>query len=187
MVNKGVLTIILICTAGLALSANVFTAEIYRVVDKDGNVTFTDQPPGDGSQPMDLPPLSVIETEKSDTSAQDVLSTAADDENAGPLRPADLRKMFRDFSITQPKNEETFWGTANSVFVSWGSSANAVAGMSARLFIDGEAQDVPVTGGLPLTLDRGEHKVYAQLLDAQNRPIVTSKTVTFFVKQNSIR
>ena len=34
--------------------------EIYKVVDKDGNVTFTDQRPSDTAQPMDLPPLSVI-------------------------------------------------------------------------------------------------------------------------------
>ena len=36
--------------------------EIYKVVDEDGNVTFTDQRPSDTAQPMDLPPLSVIES-----------------------------------------------------------------------------------------------------------------------------
>ncbi len=33
----------------LALSSNLALADIYRVVDKDGNVTFTDQPPENGN------------------------------------------------------------------------------------------------------------------------------------------
>jgi len=38
--------------ASLTFAGTVWSADIYKVVDKDGNVTFTDQPPGDGSQPM---------------------------------------------------------------------------------------------------------------------------------------
>jgi hypothetical protein len=102
------------------------------------------------------------------------------------FRPSELREMYRDFKITQPQNEETFWGTANAVFVSWSSSTNPTAGMSARLFVDGEARQAPATGGLTLMLDRGEHQVYVHLLDAQNRVIVASEKITFYVKLNSV-
>ena len=50
----------------------------------------------------------------------------------------------------------------------------------------GEAQDVPTIGGVTLTLERGEHQVYAELRDSRNRRIVTTETVTFYVKQHSV-
>jgi hypothetical protein len=43
------------------------------------------------------------------------------------------------------------------------------------------------SGSVSLTLDRGEHQVYAELLNAQNRRIVATETVTFFVMQGSRR
>ena len=44
-------------------------AQVYKVVDEDGNVTFTDQAPADGSKPVELPPISVIEAPKYETKA----------------------------------------------------------------------------------------------------------------------
>ncbi|MDT8320839.1 MAG: hypothetical protein RQ826_09980, partial [Xanthomonadales bacterium] len=102
------------------------------------------------------------------------------------LNPRDLRKKFSDFRITQPQPEETFWGTANTVVVGWGSSAPIPPEMNVTLYVDGKPRKVPVSGGVSLTLDRGEHQVYAELRDARNRRIVTTDTVTFFVKQHSV-
>jgi len=53
------------------------------------------------------------------------------------------------------------------------------------LFVDGESQPAPASGGSTLTLDRGEHQVFAELRDARNRRVLTTETVTFFVKQHS--
>ena len=36
-------------------------AQVYKTVDENGNVVYTDQPPEDGSEPIKLKPLSVIE------------------------------------------------------------------------------------------------------------------------------
>ena len=76
--------------------------------------------------------------------------------------------------------------TANTVVVAWGASQPPLPDMSARLYVDGTPRDVPAAGNLSLTLDRGEHKVYAELLDARKRRIVTTETVTFFVHQASV-
>jgi hypothetical protein len=180
--NKGLINTLILLVILLFSSTAFAQGDIYKVVDKDGNVTFTDQAPTDGAQPLDLPPLSVIETDIQ------VPETAAAGSAAGePKQPTirELRKQFRDFKITRPEPEETFWGTANSVVVSWGSSQPIPQNMSAMLFVDGAGQNAPAMGGVTLTLDRGEHQVYAQLRDEQNRRIVTTDTVTFFVKQHS--
>ena len=49
------------CCAIAGAGWSPLMAQVYKVVDKDGNVTYTDQPPGDGSKPVELAPISVIE------------------------------------------------------------------------------------------------------------------------------
>lgn len=159
--------------------------EIYKIVDKDGNVTFTDQRPSSDAQPMDLPELSVIET---DIDVPEPADAGADSEMAGeqaPLTPRELRRKYRDFRIISPQQEETFWGTENSVVVSWGSSQPIDENLSVLLFVNGESQPVPGSGSVTLTLDRGEHQVFAELRDERNRRLVVTDKVTFFIQQAS--
>jgi hypothetical protein len=155
--------------------------EIFKVVDEDGNVTFTDQRPNNAAEPMDLPPLSVIETDIQ--VPEPAAETAAAEDK--PPTARELRKQYRDFRIIQPQNEETFWGTANTVTVSWGSSQPVLPDMNVLLYVNGEAREAPAIGGVTLTLDRGEHQVYAVLRDSGKKRIVTTETVTFFIKQHS--
>ena len=179
--NKGMISALITLAFFLLPLAAFSQGEIYKVVDENGNVTFTDQRPATGAEPMELPPLSVIET---DVQVPDTPATAADQEPKPPTS-SELRKQFRDFSITQPEQEQTFWGTANTVVVSWGSSQAIPPEMSVTLYVDGAGQKAPATGGVSLTLELGEHQVRAELRDERGRRIVTTKTVTFFVKQHS--
>ena len=109
-------------------------------------------------------------------------------EEAAPQEPSqrDLQRLYRDFSITQPQQEETFWGTENQVTVSWGSSQPIKEGMRVVLYVNGQGQEAPASGTITLRFDRGEHQVNAVLRDARNRRIAATETVTFFVKQHSV-
>jgi hypothetical protein len=182
--NKGMILTLSVLLAVFSPDPSAAEGEIYRVVDKDGNVTFTDQKPSDSAQPMDLPPLSVVESAM-DTQEPSAEQSVEEQEPREPTR-RELRRQYGDFRITQPAQEETFWGTANTVVVAWGASEPPLPDMSARLYVDGTPRDVPAFGNLSLTLDRGEHTVYAELLDARDRPIVTTERVTFFVHQASV-
>lgn len=163
----------------LALPA-IGAAEIYRIVDQDGNVTFTDRAPSDDAEPLQLPDLPVVGTEPAEPLPE------ADTEAAGQEpTPRELRRRYRDFRITRPLQEESFWGTANTVVVSWTSKESLLPGMSVRLFVDGKVERDTRETMVALTLDRGEHSVYAELRDARGRRLVTTETVTFFVKQQS--
>lgn len=182
--NKGIFsTLATLVFFLLTMSAHA-EGEIYKVVDKDGNVTFTDQRPSASAQPMDLPPLSVIETDTPAPAAS--ADGAADSEEPAPPTPQELRRQFRDFRITRPIQDETFWGTENTVVVTWESSQAIPPAMRVMLYVDGKSQAAPVSGGVSLTLDRGEHQVYAELRDERNRRVVTTQTITFFVKQASV-
>lgn len=184
--NKGLIRTLLPIVVLLLPLAAFAEGEIYKVVDKDGNVIYTDQRPSAAAEPMDLPELSVIKTEVPPPAPQAATSAAAAGEQAEPPTARELRKRYADFRIIQPQQEETFWGTENTVVVAWGSSEPVPPEMAVKLYVDGAAQDVAGNGSVSLTLDRGEHTVYAELLDARKRRIVTSETVTFFVQQHSV-
>lgn len=181
--NNGMIRTLLPIIALLIPLAACAEGEIYKVVDENGNVTYTDQRPADGAEPMDLPELSVVRTE---TPEPLPAAPGADQgEQAGKPTPRELRRQLSDFRILQPQPEETFWGTGNQVTVAWGSSQAIPEGMAARLYVDGQAREAPASGSVTLTLERGEHQVYVELLDERKRRIVTTDTVTFFVKQHS--
>jgi hypothetical protein len=170
----------LLVVIAVFVSAPAAVAEIYKIVNPDGTVTFTDQRPGPGAQPVELPPLSVVETDI-DTSIVTERAEATAQEPS--LR--DLRREYRDFRITQPQNEETFWGTGNSVTIGWGASKAIPATMSVALYVDGTKQAVESSGSVTMTLDRGEHQTWAELRDANGRLVTKTETVTFFVQQYS--
>lgn len=179
--NKGMIRAVLLLVFLLLPLAAFPQGEIYKVVDKDGNVTFTDQRPNSDAKPVDLPPLSVIETDPIAAPA-----TAATDPEAQEPTLRQLRRQFSDFRINSPQPEETFWGTANMVMVSWGSSEPVPQDMRVVLYVDGKSKDVLPSGSTTIQFDRGEHSVYAELLDNRRRKIITTETVTFFVKQHSV-
>jgi len=54
------LNILLAVCALMLPVAPTFAQPIYRVVDENGNVTYTDQKPSDDAVPMVLPEISVI-------------------------------------------------------------------------------------------------------------------------------
>ena len=146
----------LVVFLGILLVAPAAVAEIYKIVNPDGTVTYTDQRPSAGAEAVELPPLSVVETDI-DT------SIVTDRAEAGPEEPTlrDLRRQFGDFRITQPQDEETFWGTANAVTISWGASRAIPDSMSVVLYVDGQQQAAPTGGGVTMTLERGEHQAEA--------------------------
>ncbi len=189
--NKGLMILTMTVSMTLAISSSL-VAQVYKVVDENGNVTYTDEPPNDGTPEMVLPEISVIESDY-EAEADAASGTTPSEEEAGDetaveavKTPRELRAMFRDFRILTPQPEESFWGTANTVVVSWGADAPYEDGMSVSVVVDGAAQEASPGGNLSVTLDRGEHRVYAVLMDSLGRRVVTTDTVTFYVHQATI-
>jgi hypothetical protein len=167
----------------LAIMVTPLMAQVYKVVDKDGNVTFTDQPPADGSKPIELAPISVIEAPTYETAPK----TTQDDDAEKEPSLADLRRMYRDFAIVTPQQEESVWKPEGPIPVSWYARNALRQGMEVTLFLDGKVHTTTTQPIIALNgLDRGEHTVKAELRDAKNRNVATAETVTFFVRQPNL-
>lgn len=164
--------VVLIAVFALAAPAG---AEVYRFVDENGVVTFTDQPPGPGAEPMDLPPITVIETRTPSFTPPPSLGDAA----SGGQAYADLR-------FFSPQPEETFQGTGNSLSVRLQSATPLRPGDRVVLFLDQVRQGEFAT--LAVNLDgipRGTHTVRAEILSQGGQVLAGAGPVTFFMKQHS--
>ena len=179
------LLLILIALA-LGFAGSPLTAQVYKTVDKDGNVTYTDQPPKDGSAPIKLREISVIEAPTySRKPAMDKESAAPEEGEEKSLKY--LRNHYRDFAIIAPKPEESLWPQEQAITVAWNTQNQLEFGMQVTVIIDGKEhittpeQVIPVNG-----LERGSHTITANLKDAANRTIASTAPVTFFVRRPSV-
>lgn len=175
--------------AALFAFAPGIRAEVYKVVDEHGNVTYTDQAPGPDARPMVLRELSVISPQVGAQPAGSEASADADADGGEQelMSVRELRRAYRDFRIVSPMQEQHVWGTGNDVTIAWSAQYPLQPGMMVTIYLDGQAQEPTTQSAITVaSMDRGEHKVYAELVDSRNRRIALSETVTFFVRQWSV-
>jgi hypothetical protein len=172
----------LLCGIALAVVALPLAAQVYKVVDKDGNVTYTDQAPMDGSKPVELRPISVIEAptyEKAPETTKD-----GDAEGEKEMSLSYLRKNFKDFAIVSPQQEESVWRPDGPIPIAWSTQYALQEGMQVIIYLDGKRHTATTQQMIAVpNMDRGEHTVKAELRDAKNRIIATAEPVVFFVRQ----
>jgi len=171
----------------LAVTASPAGAQVYRVVDEDGNVTYTDQAPGDGSQPIELRPISVIEAPEFETAPKEGEEGAEGGEENKEMSLRYLRKNYQDFAIVAPQQEESVWHPDGPITVAWNARYALQEGMTVSVYLDGARQATTTEQIIPVIgLERGEHTVTAELKDAKNRRIATAEPITFFIRQPNL-
>jgi hypothetical protein len=164
----------------LALAAMPLAAEVYKVIDEDGNVSYTDKPPGDGSKPIELQPISVVEAPVYESKPK----PAVEDEDGEPLSLRALRGMYRDFAIVAPQSEESIWHPDAPITVAWSTGTPLQTGMKANVSVDGKLQANTTDRVVPVAnLERGEHTVTAELTNERNQSVATANPIVFFVRR----
>lgn len=180
LITQKIFLLILVALA-LAIAAGPLAAQVYKTVDEDGNVTYTDQPPKDGSKPVKLRPISVIEAPTYEVAPK---ATEEGAEGGKEMSLKYLRKNYKDFAIVAPQSEESIWHPDAAITVAWNVGYRLQEGMQVTIYVDGVQQATTTEQIIPVSgLDRGEHTVTAELKDAKNRRIATAAPVTFFVRR----
>jgi hypothetical protein len=171
---------LILMACALAMATNAMSADVYKVVDEDGNVSYTDKPPPDGSKPIKLAPISVVEA----PTYEQPKKADAEGEESKEMTLGYLRKQYSDFAIVSPQQEESVWHPEAAMPVAWSTRYQLQEGMQVTVYVDGKQiaktsdQIIPVPN-----IERGEHKVEAQLTDSKNRRVATAEPVTFFVRR----
>lgn len=153
---------------------------IYRQVDEDGNVTYTDEPPDDESKPLELDPLPQMNIPSSDRS-----SRPSDDEQdeSGNAEP---EGSYKSLAIREPEHDSAFWRGGGEVTVRIHSEPKLSEGHQYQLEFDGEA--IEETRNTSITLenvDRGTHELTVHILDSSGEVIQSSDRTRFTLHRPS--
>lgn len=164
-----VLLILLLASLAFSLSAQ----PIYKVVDEEGNVTYTDQKPDDSSEPVELPELNVLDR----TEDQAPIEVQSEPAEAGETL---------NFSITSPQNEDVL--NVDSVTVMLDSSIDLPPTTQVVIYLNGIAQ--PPVQSLAVRYEGiggGDHNLRAELQTASGRVLAETDPVRFTVSDNPAR
>jgi hypothetical protein len=162
------------CSAVLTLvGASAFAATVYKWVDEKGVTHYSDQP-HQNAESVDL---------KSAQSYQSRGVTPTPSTTAGPAQPA---ASYRLCEIYRPENDEVFLNT-DTVTAKLRLQPDLRGGDRVSVGLDGKrltSQPAQATE-FTLQVDRGTHSLMAVIEDSTGKPVCTSASVTFHVRQPS--
>ena len=167
-------------TIGLTIGvtiAPVSAQEIYKTVDENGNVVYTDRKPSEDAEPVSLPELTVVDPlELGEPSA-----TASTSNQSDPDPETDF-----GLSIVSPSEEETIWNTAYVLSVQVAADRELPSGTQLAYLIDGEER--ATTRALSTEIEevyRGEHQLSVELRTGDGETLASAGPVTFYMRQHS--
>ena len=177
-------TLVLVTAVSLTWAPGAHTA-IYKTTDADGNVVFTDVPPKDDAESLELiqgnsyrpetpAPASVVPVGAEDTA-----------EDAEDMPAASYDKI----TITSPANDEAVReNTGNiAVNVSLNPALDTSSGHRVQVLVDGQVAGEAASATVSLqNIDRGTHSLIAQVIDANNSVLASSDAVVVHLQRYSI-
>ncbi len=161
------------CLAGSA------SAAIYKSVDAEGNVVYSDEP-RPNSKPIDLPPPSVYTPPPLPKVRPAPLPPSA--KSAEQRRPAD---GYTSFTVEHPKPQDTIWSRDIDVVLQLEPALEPGDRIEVRL--NGTViPDIQTTRFALHDLDRGTYHLSAAVLDRNGRRAISTGDVEFYIKQHSV-
>jgi hypothetical protein len=151
-------------------------AEIYRYLDAEGNVTFSNQPPpGVKAQPVELAPVNTVgEGGPSSSTAGATQAPGQAPEDAG----------YESFAITQPEDGTAVRNNAGNITISVDISPELRPSNEVYLYLDGVEVGHGAVTNLALTnVDRGTHQVHAEVKDGNGKTLAKTPSVTFTLQR----
>lgn len=177
-----------VSTPALLLSAQATAGTtIYKTVDENGNVVFTDTPPRvDGpSETISLPAPNSFDPAEAGTEASSrqlwIVDPDAEDEISGTF--------YAGLTIATPVDDENIRENAGNVTVSVDlEPPNLQPGHRIRLLLDGTPTGgTNTTGSFALTnVDRGTHSLKAEIVDDAGQVVFTGPSSTFHLQRYSV-
>ncbi len=162
-----------ICSAMLFCGSVL--AAVYKTIDAQGNVVYTDEPQGD-AQPVDLPPLSTIPPPRSLAPAK--------------VTTGDIAVRYEALRIVTPAQDDTVRDNTGNVAVSVAvkPALNTAAGDRFQYYLDGQTEGDPRSGASTVIqgMDRGAHTLEVAVVDRSGKELKRSSSVRFYLHRQSV-
>lgn len=169
---------LLLIAIGLFAAAAAAT-EVYRWVDDQGQVHFSDRP-REGAERVEIRPQTELGTPEFQRRPR--RDPAEETEAEEPFR-------YRSLEILSPSQEEVLWNIEGQLDVSMRLEPRLQQDHSVELLLDGEPVEGLEPGSLQVRLSevyRGVHVLKANVRDRNGQVLIESQPRTFAVQQTSI-
>jgi hypothetical protein len=179
----------------LSLAMNA-QAEIYKWIDQKGNVHFSDSPHPGASQVI-LPaaqmqdpvtaPNPPAATNNPPTATNNPPSVSSPPTVTVTSPPPVLAHTYQKLDITAPLDQASIFNGPGEFTVTVNVVPSIMKGDKLQVLLDGKMTGESNGNSVTLTpVDRGTHQVQAQIVDASNKTLISSKTITVFVHRASL-
>jgi hypothetical protein len=142
----------------------VYAETVYKTVDENGNVIFTDKATDDAEK---------IEVEDVQTIKQAPMPSGASSNSK--KNSSSSNELYHAFSIVKPANGEGYRNNAGTVSIQLSLQPSLIRGHSVVIKLDGE--QISKGSSLSATLenvDRGEHTITAQVISSNGKVIISA-------------
>ncbi|MCZ6640524.1 MAG: DUF4124 domain-containing protein [Gammaproteobacteria bacterium] len=176
--------------ASLIMSSGALAAsKIYRTVDEDGNVIFTDVPPrGDqAAKTVELDSFNTYESEGKTTlrspDGRELWIIEDETDEDGP--PVVVNYQF--LGITSPENDATIRDNAGNLRIAAKISPELRPGHTLRLLLDGSPQQTSRNPDFYLSnVDRGTHRLAVEVVDELGTVLITSPASVVHMMRHTV-
>ncbi|MEQ8208065.1 MAG: DUF4124 domain-containing protein [Woeseia sp.] len=170
--------------SALLLFAAAASAQVYKWVDADGVIHYSDQPVP-GAELVTLPKRStsnpVTAPRQRPAASRPAANAPADTATKAPETIG-----YSALSFTAPIAEETLWNIGGVLSVSLALQPALQPGHRLRLYFDGEPREVSTLNVQLEEVWRGEHNLQAEVLDETGKTLIRSQPMRFYVQQTTI-
>ncbi len=169
---------LLLTTLILATTSTLLSAQVYKHVDEEGNVTYSDEPQKKGDQPISLPEPTTIK-----------IVPAPKSSASGSKKSAKEKTINYDaVEIVSPTNDEAIRSNSGDITIQISSSPALQGGHLYVVVVDGAKTQESAASSVTLTnLNRGSHTALIQIQDEKEQTLATSAPVTFHLLRASVR
>ena len=149
-------------------------AEIYRWVDENGAVVFSDKP----QENAEIIKLPLLETYKTPASAKNNLSSK--------VRRDQKKQGYSEFKISRPAKDETIRNNAGDVTIAVQLTPNLKSGHKIILNVDGNETEISGLSKSYSGIDRGSHNVSAKIINSIGETLGSTGQVMFHLMRSSV-
>ena len=170
---------ITVCLAmALPMGTSALAQQIYRTVDAEGNVVFTDIPPAPSQQgeAVNVEPMNTFSAPAVPASTGDTTSTEPE------------KAHYRYLEITGPQDDESIRDNAGNVTISAEIEPRLRRSDRMVLVMGGNQTEIEAEGGqfVLSNIDRGTHIVSVRVLDRAGVTLMESEPRTFHMLRHRL-
>lgn len=183
----------------LLLTCVSLNAQVYSYVDSNGNTIYTDNPPENQEtrdldikitpsvnnktvNSVDEPDLKTVRL--SPTTPINIPNASNGDSNA-PFKITSI--SYQSLTIVTPEHEDTIINSDGQLMISLESSPKLSSDHKYRIVIDGKTVSESTSPTFSINnLERGEHKLIAEIIDSNKSVIKKSKEQVFYIRQTTL-